>query len=189
MNNRNKSFSLHNFLFFLISLAYVTRACVICLSFFSCRISVCHWVDMAFIQRARSQWASLPWLAPKAPSLFPLQTPLSTQSGSISHSQVTGTSSFSPADTQSSVGTHSDMFLILCALCPSHVSDEDPSEASNCHQGSTDMDVFSVPLSHKKGVLTHTLTFHQAAHSISKTQCWAYKTSNKWKQKWTLKLP
>ena len=103
--------------FFLISLTYVAHACLICLSFISCRISVCHWVDMAFIRRVRSQWASLPWLAPKATSLFPLQTPLSTQSGSISHSQVTGTSGFSPADTQSSVGTHSDMFLILCALC------------------------------------------------------------------------
>lgn len=83
---------------------------------------MCFWVDVALIQRAKSLWASHPWLAPVPPSLFPSQTPLSSQSCLISRSQVTGAPCLSSTDALSLICSwrvlliHSDMFLILCAL-------------------------------------------------------------------------
>lgn len=39
------------------------------------------------------------------------------------------------------------------------MSDEDPSGAPNCHQVTTDKDVFSIPLSQTEGVLNDMITF------------------------------
>ncbi|KAM8722646.1 cilia- and flagella-associated protein 47-like isoform 1-T1 [Acanthopagrus schlegelii] len=57
------------------------------------------------------------------------------------------------------------------------LTDEDPSEASNCHQGFTDMDVFSVPLSHTKGIqLSEGASFDVpvvfAPNSVEVKQAW-----------------